>query len=71
MISFDVKNLFINVSLDKTIEIILRKIYQKQNITYKHLTKGSGKPTLLMHKTCSFQHGRRVHKLTEYQWGHL
>ena len=54
MISFDVKNLFINVPLDQTIEIILRKIYQKQNIRYKHLTKGSRKPTLLMHKTRSF-----------------
>ena len=30
MISFDVKNLFINVPLDKTIETILRKNYQKK-----------------------------------------
>ena len=30
MISFDVKSLFTNVPLDKTIKLILRKIYQER-----------------------------------------
>ena len=43
MISFDVKNLFTNVPLDKTIKIILRKIYQERmldtNIPQKEMEK--------------------------------
>ena len=43
MISFDVKNLFINVPSDKTIKIILKKIYQERmldtNIPQKKMEK--------------------------------
>ena len=51
MISFDVKNLFINVLLDKTIKLILRKIYQKRMLNTSIQQKKMEK--LLMHKTYS------------------
>ena len=33
LVSFDVKSLFTNVSLDRTIDVILKKIYDKHEIT--------------------------------------
>ena len=33
LISFDVKSLFANVTLDRTIDIILKKIYSKHETT--------------------------------------
>ena len=53
MISFDVKNLFTNVPLDKTIKIILRKIYQDRMLNTIIPQKEMEKP--LMHKTCYIQ----------------
>ena len=39
MTSFDVKSLFTNVLLDKTIKIILRKIYQERMLDRSILQK--------------------------------
>ena len=39
MISFDIKNLFTNVPLDKTIKIILKKIYQERMLNTSILQK--------------------------------
>ena len=35
MIPSDIKNTFTNVSLDKTIEIILKKVYNKMKVVFQ------------------------------------
>ena len=47
MVSFDVKSLFTNVPLDRTIDIILKKIYEKNEIVTS-ITKNEIKEMLIL-----------------------
>ena len=61
MISFDVKNLFINVPLDKKIKIIFRTIYQERMSDASSPQKEMEKLLYLSTKHVYFSHGRRVY----------
>ena len=47
MVSFDVKSLFTNVPLDRTIEIILKRIYENQEVAIS-IAKNEMKEMLLL-----------------------
>ena len=54
MISFDGKSLFTNVSLDRTIQLVLKRIYEKHEIS-TNITKQEMKDMLILWtKKCSF-----------------
>ena len=61
MISFDIKNLFTNVPLDKTIKIILRKIYQQRMLDTNIPPKEMEKLLYLCTKHVHFSYGGRIY----------
>ena len=52
LVSFDVKSLFTNVLLDRTIDIILKRIYDKHEIT-TNIGRKEMKDLINLHKKCS------------------
>ena len=61
MISFDVKNLFTNIPLDKTIKTILRKIYQERMLDTSIPQKEIEKVLYLCTKHVYCSYGGRIH----------
>ena len=54
MVSFEVKNLFTQVPLSETIDIILTKIYDENKIDTKTYTKVNTKRvTVSLHEACT------------------
>ena len=60
MISFNIKNLFTNVPLDKTIKIILGKIYQERMLNTSIPQKEIEKLLYLCTKHVHFSYGGRI-----------
>ena len=60
IVSFDVKNLFTNVPLDKAIKIILRKIYRERMLNTSIPQKKMEKLLYLCTKHVHFSHGGKV-----------
>ena len=61
MISFNVKKLFSNLHLEKTIKIILRKIYQERMLDTSIPQKEMDKLLYLCTKHVHFSYGRRIY----------
>ena len=61
MISFDVKKLFTNVTLDKTIKIILRQIHQERTLDTNIPQKEMEKLLYLFMKHVHFSYGGRIY----------
>ena len=54
MVSFDVKSLFTNVPLDRTVQLVLKRIYEKHEIS-TNITKQEMKEMLIFStKNASF-----------------
>ena len=54
IVSFDVKSLFTNVPLDRNIQLVLKRIYEKHEVS-TNLTKQEMKDMLILWtKKCSF-----------------
>ena len=54
MVSFDVKSLFTNVPLDRNIQLVLKRIYEKHEVS-TNITKQEMKDMLILWtKKCSF-----------------
>ena len=47
IVSFDVKSLFTNVPLDQTIQLVLKRIYEKHKVS-TNITKQEMKETLII-----------------------
>ena len=47
MVSFHVKSLFTNVTLDQTIQLVLKRIYEKHDVS-KNITKQEMKEMLIL-----------------------
>ena len=71
MVSFDVKSLFTNVPLDRTIDIILRRIYDHKELE-KSITKSEMKEMLTLCTKISILHTveRFLYKLMVLLWDH-
>ena len=54
IVSFDVKSLFTNVPLDRTIDIILKRIFENQEIQTAVTKKELKELLILCTKKCSF-----------------
>ena len=54
IVSFDVKSLFTNVPLDRTIDIILKRIFENQEIQTTVTKKELKELLILCTKKCSF-----------------
>ena len=54
MVLFDVKSLFTNVPLERTIQVVLKRIYEKHEVS-TNVTKQEMKEMLILSiKKCSF-----------------
>ena len=54
IVSFDVKSLFTNVPLDRNIQLVLKRIYEKHEVS-TNITKQEMKDMLILWtKKCSF-----------------
>ena len=58
---FDVKSLFTNVTLDRTIQLILKRIYEKHEASTKHEMK---KMLILCSKYVHFTLNKEIYKQT-------
>ena len=62
IVSFDVKSLFTNVPLDLTIQLVLKRIYEKHKVS-KNITKQEIKEMLILcTKNVHFTFNEEVHK---------
>ena len=62
MISFEVKSLFISIPLDKTIEIILQRIYNRNKIITQNPKKVFKELLLLCTSKLHFAYSNGVHQ---------
>ena len=62
LVSFDVKSLFTNVPLDKTIDIILKRIYNKREITTNIGRKEMKDLITLCTKNVPFTFGNEIYQ---------
>ena len=62
MMSFDVKSLFTNVSLEKTIEITLKRIYERKEINTSISKKEMKQLLTLCTKNVHFTYGNKVYQ---------
>ena len=62
MISFDIKSLFTGIALDKTIEIILQRIYNRNEITTQILMKVMKELLLLCTREVHFTYSNEIYQ---------
>ena len=65
MVSFDMKSLFTNVPLDRTIQLVLKRIYEKHEVS-ANITKQEMKEMLILcTKNVHFTFNKEVYKQTD------
>ena len=65
MVSFDVKSLFTNVPLDRTIQLVLKRIYEKHEVSTEITKQEMKEMFILCTRNVHFTFNEEVYKQTD------